>query len=150
MLDLDSNLPWLTLAQSTAPAGDAPPPSGSTSNQPVTTQGGGGGNQGLPPNQPRGGIFDNLGMLLPFLLIGVFLFILMGGNRREKKKRQAILESLKKGDKVLTIGGEFGTVVEVRDTDVVLKVDENSNTRIRYSRSAIQSVLSDAKEPAKD
>jgi preprotein translocase subunit YajC len=76
--------------------------------------------------------------LLPLAL--VFLMLSMG-NRKEKKKRAKIMAALSKGDKVQTVGGVLGTVVEVRDDEIVVKVDENANTRLRFARSAIQSIL---------
>ena len=85
-------------------------------------------------------------MIMILLIMGVFLVFMMGGQRKEKKKRAQLLASLKKGDKVQTVGGVLGTVVELRDTEIVLKVDENANTRIKFSRSAIQSVISERSE----
>jgi preprotein translocase subunit YajC len=85
-------------------------------------------------------------MIMMLLMIGVFFFIMMSGQRREKKKRATILASLKKGAKVQTIGGIRGTIVEVRDSEVVVKVDENSNTRIRFSRESVQGVIEDKSE----
>jgi preprotein translocase subunit YajC len=52
-----------------------------------------------------------------------------------------MLSQLKRGDRVQTIGGILGTVVEARESEVVLKVDESANTKIRFSRSAIHRVL---------
>ena len=84
---------------------------------------------------------------LIFILLLVVLWIfLMGGQRREKKRRTAMLESLNKGDKVQTVGGILGTIVEIRDDEIVVKVDENTNTRMRFSRSAVQSVLNKQEE----
>ena len=60
-----------------------------------------------------------------------------------------MLDTLKKGDRVQTIGGVLGTVVEARDTDVLVKVDESSNTKIRFSRNAIHRVLDEDKAEAK-
>jgi len=79
-----------------------------------------------------------LWMLLPLAL--VFLMLSMG-NRKEKKKKARMMSALSKGDKVQTVGGVLGTVVEVRDEEVIVKVDENANTRLRFTRSAIQSIL---------
>lgn len=84
----------------------------------------------------------------------MFLFILMGGlvlmiifsmrtQRKERKKREEILGSLKKGDRIQTIGGLLGTVVEVRDDRVIIKADENNNTKLTFVRSAIQAVIAD-------
>ena len=53
-----------------------------------------------------------------------------------------MLQSLKKNDRVRTIGGIFGTVIEVKGDEVVLKVDEANNTRIHVSVSAIGKNLS--------
>jgi preprotein translocase subunit YajC len=87
---------------------------------------------------PRGGSGIWLILLMGFVLLWVFM---MSGQRKEKKKRAAMLGALKKGCKVQTVGGILGTVVEVRDDEVVVKVDENANTRLRFARSAIQAVL---------
>ncbi len=75
------------------------------------------------------------------LILALFMFVLIIPQRREKKRRNAMLEALKKGDRVQTVGGIIGTIVEIRPTELVLKVDENTNTRMRFSRSAIQAVL---------
>jgi preprotein translocase subunit YajC len=48
------------------------------------------------------------------------------GGRKEKKKRAALMASLKKHDKVQTVGGIIGTVVELTAEEVVLRVDETS------------------------
>jgi preprotein translocase subunit YajC len=76
--------------------------------------------------------------LLPLAL--VFIMMSMGG-RKEKKKRAKMMAAMGKGDKVQTVGGILGTVVELRDDEIVVKVDENANTRLRFARSAIQSIL---------
>lgn len=85
------------------------------------------------------------------LVIGfIVLMIIMTGSsqRREKKRLAQLLANLRKHDRVLTIGGIVGTVAEIRDDEIVLKVDENSNTRIRFTRNAIQQVLKPADAPA--
>jgi preprotein translocase subunit YajC len=56
-----------------------------------------------------------------------------------------MLSELKKGDRVQTIGGILGTVVEARDTEILVKVDESSNAKIRFSRSAIHRVIEEEK-----
>jgi len=55
-----------------------------------------------------------------------------------------MLSALKKGDKVVTIGGIHGTIQSVREQSVVVKVDEN--TKIEFNRSAISNIASAAKE----
>jgi preprotein translocase subunit YajC len=81
------------------------------------------------------------------LMLVVFYAIVLSGNRREKKKRQDMLANVKKGDRVMTIGGIIGAVVSVKDTEVVLKIDESSNVKVTVVRSAIQKVLSEGETP---
>lgn len=132
----------LVLAQGDDPAPNLPKPPGANGAAPVEgqpTEGGDGG--GGPPTETRSSPFGGQGFLLIMLVFVVFWIFLMGGNRREKKKRARMLSVLAKGNKVQTVGGIIGTVMEVREKDVVVKVDENSNTRLRFTRAAIQSVL---------
>lgn len=131
---------------STPVATPAPTPGGDANQTGAATDGNG---QPLPtPNNNGGG--DPLGGLMSFLpfilIIVVFWFILWGSQRKEKKKRAQMLEALAKNDKVVTIGGVIGTVVEVKENEVVLKVDESSNTRMRFSRSAIQGIVADKED----
>jgi preprotein translocase subunit YajC len=86
------------------------------------------------------------GPLFP-LMVGVLILYLFvfRSKRTQDKKRTDMLSNLKRGDRVQTIGGILGTVVEARDTDVLLKVDESSNTKIRFSRNAIHRVVEEEK-----
>ena len=72
----------------------------------------------------------------------------MMAGRKEKKKRESMLNSVRKHDRVQTIGGVIGSVVEVKPDIIVLKVDEMSNTRMTFARSSIQQVLKEAPETA--
>ncbi len=81
------------------------------------------------------------------LMLGGFmvLWIFMGRSRRkQQQKRKEMLGQLKKGDKVITIGGILGTVMEVRANEISVKVDETNNTRMHFARWAIQSVGEEA------
>ena len=93
--------------------------------------------------------------LLPIMLVAVVLMLVfsMFGQRKEKKKREQMINAVKKHDRVQTVGGVLGSIVEVKPEQIVLKVDESSNTRITFARSAIQQVLSSSAElsvPEKD
>ena len=57
-----------------------------------------------------------------------WLLIFRPKNKQEKQRVQ-MLSGLKKGDRIQTIGGILGTVVDVREDEVVVKVDETSNTK---------------------
>jgi len=94
------------------------------------------------PGHPEGSVTQLLLMIVIFF--GIFYFIALRPRQKEQKKREQMLGSIKKYDKVMTIGGIIGTVMEIRDDEVILKVDDNTNTRMKFTRTAIQRVLNSA------
>jgi preprotein translocase subunit YajC len=108
------------------------------------------GTAAVPASQPTQDAPWWTGPILPFAL--VFVVMIMMANRSKKgqeRKRQELISALKKGDEVQTIGGEFGRVMETRDDRILVKVDESSNTKIWYARSAIHKVVSAEKAETK-
>ena len=106
---------------------------------------GGAGGEGQPKKptttKPAPSAWES--MKFPALMIGGFilLYLWMGrGRKKQKKKREEMLESLKKGDKITTIGGIVGSVIEVRDDEVTVKVDENNNVRMKFARWSVRGV----------
>ncbi len=96
--------------------------------------------------------YANTSMFPLLIIVVVFVFMIMNKNRtkkKEEKKRNDMLTAMKRGDRVMTIGGMLGTVVDVRESDVVLKVDESSNTKIKFTREAIKRVLTEEDQAAK-
>jgi preprotein translocase subunit YajC len=86
--------------------------------------------------------FGQFGGFLPIVLIvGMLYLFLFRGQRKEAKKKKEMMAELKKGDKVMTIGGMVARVVSIDGDDVVLKVDESANVKATYRKSAIQEVL---------
>lgn len=85
---------------------------------------------------------DNFFPMLMLLLVGMIVFSFFGG-RKQKKRRASMLDSLAKRDQVLTRGGVFGTIVEIKPDRIVLKVDESSNTRITVLRDSIEQVTAE-------
>ncbi len=89
------------------------------------------------------------GMAPAFVVIGVlFYLMLIRPQRREQQQRQAMIEALKKNDRVVTVGGLYGVVANVRKEldQVALTVDEKNGTVVRVTMSSIARVLRD--EPA--
>jgi preprotein translocase subunit YajC len=83
------------------------------------------------------------GMIWPFVLMfAVFYFLLIRPQQKKQKTRTAMLNQLKKGDKISTIGGLHGTVVELTDDTVVLRV--NDTTKMTFERSAINTIITSA------
>jgi len=83
-----------------------------------------------------------------YLLIGlmfvVMYFILFRGPRKKQQQHRKMVQTLKKNDRVRTIGGIIGTVVDVKDDEITLKVDESNNTKIKVASSAIGRNVSQA------
>lgn len=76
-------------------------------------------------------------MILLGLMFVVLYFVLFRGPRRKQQQHKQMVRSLKKNDRVRTIGGIIGTVVDIKDDEIILKVDESNNTKIRVATSAI-------------
>ena len=96
---------------------------------------------------PAGGEGGGGGLMtfLPFIaIIAIFYFLIIRPQSKKQKETQKMLSALKKGDKVVTVGGIHGTIQTVRENSVVVKVDDN--TKIEFSRSAVSSIVSPAKE----
>ena len=89
------------------------------------------------------GLFDSPLFLMMVLFLVLLWVFMLRGTSKEKKKRQQLLDTMGKGDRVQTVGGILGTVVEIKDDEVLLKVDENANTKLRFSRAAIQTIISE-------
>jgi preprotein translocase subunit YajC len=78
--------------------------------------------------------------LFPMIVMGVLFYVIMlGPERKQRKKRDQMLAALKKGDRILTTSGMHGTVAAVADDVVTVQVADG--VRLRFSRSAIQTVV---------
>ncbi|MBI4833738.1 MAG: preprotein translocase subunit YajC [Planctomycetes bacterium] len=83
-----------------------------------------------------------ISMLLPFaLLFGLMYLLLIRPQNKKEKMRQEMINSLQKNDHVITSGGMFGIVSNIKDDEISLKVDEDSNVKIRVSKNAIVGVI---------
>ena len=98
-----------------------------------------------PAKKPFDLLRDN-GMLIVMIGGIVLLYVFMGRSKRKQAaKRKEMLGKLAKGNKITTIGGIIGTVVEIRPDEVTLKVDETNNGRMHIARWAIRGVGEQAK-----
>jgi len=78
-------------------------------------------------------------MLPLFLIFAIFYFLLILPQQRMRKEHQIMLSKLSKGDRVITNGGIYATVIEVKGNIVVLKISEN--TKIEIQKEAIAQKL---------
>ncbi len=80
------------------------------------------------------------GLIPIVLMIVIFYFLLIRPQQKKEKQRQAMVNSLQKGDRVVTSGGMYGVVQSVNNDVVVLKV--GTNTNIEFIKGAIQGKVS--------
>jgi preprotein translocase subunit YajC len=95
--------------------------------------------QAAQPARPQGG----LGMftaLFPFLLVFVIFYLLIvQPQRRRQKKHQMMVEQLKPGDRIITSGGIYGTVMGMQPDRIELKIA--ANVKIDITKSAVAVIL---------
>ena len=77
---------------------------------------------------------------VPFVaMLAIFYFLIIRPQQQKQKAMDTMLKALKKGDRVLTTGGLFGTVDRIDDTKVVLRIADD--TKAEFTRSAVVSVI---------
>ena len=81
-------------------------------------------------------------IMLPVILVFLWLFMMSPQKKQEERLRK-MLNSLEKNDKVMTVGGLIGTVhsIDKEQNEIVLKVDEASNTKLRFHLTAVGTVF---------
>jgi preprotein translocase subunit YajC len=90
-----------------------------------------------------------LQMIVPLgLVIVIFYFLIIRPQNKKQKETQNMLNSMKKGDKIVTIGGIHGIIQSVDEGTVIVKVDENA--KIKFLKSAIATVKADDKKADKE
>ena len=100
-------------------------------------------------NQMQGLGGSGLLSLVPLLGLFVIMYIfIIRPQSKKQKETQKMINSLKKGDNVITIGGIHGTVSSVKENTIIVKVDEN--TKIEFNRTAIATVQKSEAELAEE
>ena len=101
-----------------------------------------GEDQEVTPGEP-GGLFGNTWILMLAMVLVMYFFIFRGPRKRQEQQAQKMKTSLQRNVRVRTIGGIIGTVVDVREDEVVIKIDETNNTKMRVTMGAIGKVLAE-------
>ncbi len=78
------------------------------------------------------------GMIMMVLLIGVFYFFFIRPQQKKAKETKKFREALKKGDKIVTIGGIHGKVLEIKDTTIIIEVEGQG--RLKLNKDAVNPV----------
>ncbi|MBE3578182.1 MAG: preprotein translocase subunit YajC [Limnochordales bacterium] len=91
---------------------------------------------GVPAPNPWSAIFSTLFYLV--LMVGLFYLFLFRPQQQQQKQRQAMLNSLKKGDKIITTGGIHGQITEIHGDELSVRIADK--VEIRLSRSGVATV----------
>ncbi len=89
-----------------------------------------------PQGQGGGGMLSTIVMF--GLIIFIFYFMILRPQQKRQKERQKLLDAVKKGDKVVTVGGIHGTVVGLEDKTVLMQISEN--VKVKLEKSAISGI----------
>jgi len=95
------------------------------------------------PQSP--GLLDGLVQMMPMFLaiIAIMYFLVIRPQKKKESERRAMLQALRKNDRVLTSCGIYGTVVGIRGDEVTLKIDDQSNVRARFTLASITQIFRD-------
>jgi len=93
-----------------------------------------------------GGLGQTVTGFLPIILVFViFYFILLAPMRKQQKKTKEMLKALKKGDRVVTSGGICGTVAQVEDAWVWVKITDT--VKVKMTKNAVTGLIEDGEPP---
>lgn len=79
-------------------------------------------------------------IVLYMVIFGGFYFVFMRPQRKEQRRRQAMIAEMEVGDTVLTTSGFYGVLIDISDSDVIVEFGSNRNCRIPMQKSAIAQV----------
>ena len=78
---------------------------------------------------------------MPLMILFAFVyFAVLRPQKKEAQEKESMLSALRKNDRVVTTGGMFGTVVNIKDEEVTLRVDDQAKVKIRFTKSAIEKI----------
>lgn len=96
---------------------------------------------------PAGG-FGMSSLIMVVMIIAIFYFFMIAPQQKKQKKINAFRDSLQRGDKVMTAGGIYGRIREVKDNYVILEID--NNVTIKIDKNSIYQSMQDVAETGAD
>jgi preprotein translocase subunit YajC len=102
----------------------------------------------MAPSQSGQGGGDFTTTILMFaVIIAIFYFMILRPQQKRQKDRQKLLESMKKGDKVITAGGLHGTIVGIEDKTLLLQIADNVKVKVERSSISIVNKVGEIEAP---
>ena len=94
----------------------------------------------MMPANPEGGGGSPFGMLIPIVgMLLIFYLLLIRPQQKRQKETRRTIESLRKGDRIVTSSGLYGTLVGIKDNMVVVKIAEN--VKVEMLKSAVTGLV---------
>lgn len=91
------------------------------------------------PQQGQSGMESLMGLLPFVLIIAVFYFLIIRPQQKRQKERQKLLDSVQKGDKIITSGGIHGVVEGIEDKTLLVKIADN--VKVKMERSSVATII---------
>ena len=101
-----------------------------------------------PPQGGQGGGDFMTTILMFAVIIAIFYFMILRPQQKRQKERKTLLESMKKGDKVVTAGGLHGTIVGIEDKTVLLQIAENVKVKVERSSISVVNKVGEIETPS--
>jgi len=101
----------------------------------------------MAPSGQEGGAGVVGNVVLFGSIIAIFYFMIIRPQQKRQKERQHLIDSLKKGDKIVTAGGIYGTVVGLEDKIVLVQISDN--VKVKIDRSTIGTILKEGESTTK-
>ena len=91
-------------------------------------------------------LMDKNFLFLMLAMFAIMYFIMIRPQKKRQQEQKKMLQEVGKGTRIRTIGGIIGTIVSEQEDEVVIKIDETTNTKMRIVRSAIGKVITEEEE----
>ncbi len=89
---------------------------------------------------PKQGNFMTL--IIPFaLMFGILYLLIIRPQRNKEKQRKEMISNVRKNDRIVTVGGVHGVVLSVKENEVIARVDDAKDVKLKIDKSAITTVI---------
>ena len=79
-------------------------------------------------------------LTLMVIMLAVMYFLIIRQQKQKEKKRQAMITNVRKQDRIVTAGGVHGVVVSVKENEVIVRIDDAKDVKVKVDKSALTSV----------
>ena len=100
-----------------------------------------------PAQGGQGGGDFTTTILMFAVIIGIFYFMILRPQQKRQKERTKLLESMKKGDRVVTAGGIHGTIIGIEDKTLLLQIADNVKVKVERGSISVVNKVGEVESP---